>query len=307
MTMTARLRALACTLALIVTAALPARDAHAQIDDKWIVFMKSSPCAETLRDWMTVAFRNPSGGGNMFEQARPTNATTFPRTPPGFTAAHTMADGLRIGGFMGAAGFTRYENYCCRQYSVWEKNEAGKITKVVIRGMGNPGLGFMIQKSNLCCEEAGALAGSGGVCTMFRLANGQVVRFTDKGVEHLGVGPLVLAGLTIPAATDVPKNLCNYGAKETVGQHQHRTSVVFSQERPCRYYYFPTAKDTQVIGVQTVRVPANGTLTIGPVSGKPGWTYKSNPGFVGTDSFVVDVIQDRGVIKSTWTYDVSVI
>ena len=54
--------------------------------------------------------------------------------------------------------------YCCRDYSVWQHQQTGKMT-VVLGKFGTAGPGFILVKSDLCCEEAESLAGIPGACS----------------------------------------------------------------------------------------------------------------------------------------------
>lgn len=49
-------------------------------------------------------------------------------------------------------------NYCCRDYSVWENTQT-RARSVVVGKFGTAGLGWILLKTDLCCEEAEALSG----------------------------------------------------------------------------------------------------------------------------------------------------
>ena len=84
----------------------------------------------------------------------------------------------------------KYGSYCCAVWSVWSRQQPdGTRSFATVRGHGNPGSGFIQERSSLCCEDAAAFAGSVAGCGLFRLSNGRVVRFTDKGPVSLSGGP----------------------------------------------------------------------------------------------------------------------
>ena len=117
-------------------------------DRPWYVWMKVAPCSGRT-DWVSVAQDNPSGGGNVFQY--------FPGSHywPTFTAAMTEADSLRMS--------PQFASYCCRENSVWRNMQTGKYS-VVTSKFGNPGIGWQLVKSDLCCDEAFAMAGIPGSC-----------------------------------------------------------------------------------------------------------------------------------------------
>jgi len=181
-----------------------------EVFPEWRVYMKVAPCAGTLRDWMTVTDKQPVAGSNWYTPARdPVTGLTppvhrFPQTPAGFAAAQVRANLLRIIGISPSTAetgqFADYDNYCCRDYSVLEKREPdGSVSFSVVRGSDNPGEGWVLHKSDLCCEHAAALAGfvGGGLCA-FRLSTGQLVRFTGAGFVHVGAGPVTVEHIVIP-------------------------------------------------------------------------------------------------------------
>jgi|tagenome__1003787_1003787.scaffolds.fasta_scaffold20575678_1 hypothetical protein len=125
----------ACAFAvtLYIAATVSSQIVHAQqlSENKWKVFRKTHPCAETLRDWYTVADRNPSGGGNAFEQPPPLAMSEFPLTAGGFSAAQTSADVYRLGGFLELQSpfvFRRFRDDCCRVWGVWWLPSTGAMT-----------------------------------------------------------------------------------------------------------------------------------------------------------------------------------
>ena len=187
-----RIAAVLGLLALLVTP-----NVHA-----WEVFMKSSPCAATLRDWITVAESNPTGrgGGNFYMPARG-SGNVFPQSSAGFTAAHAGADAKRILGFLVSGESTmqeKYENYCCKDSTVWQRRMPdGSVNFSITGKFGNPGAGFEQVGAPMCCEQAAALAGTTAGCGTFQLSNGALVRFTSLGVITVGGGTVAIGGLTI--------------------------------------------------------------------------------------------------------------
>ena len=168
----------------------------------WEVFMKSSPCAATLRDWITVAESNPTGrgGGNFYMPARGTG-NVFPQSSAGFTAAHAGADAKRILGFLVSGESTmqeKYENYCCKDSTVWQRRMPdGSVNFSITGKFGSPGAGFEQVGAPMCCEQAAALAGTAAGCGTFQLSNGALVRFTSQGVVTVGGGTVAIGGLTV--------------------------------------------------------------------------------------------------------------
>ena len=206
-----RIAAVLGLLALLVTS-----NVHA-----WEVFMKSSPCAATLRDWITVAESNPTGrgGGNFYMPARGTG-NVFPQSSAGFTAAHAGADAKRILGFLVSGESTmqeKYENYCCKDSTVWQRRMPdGSVNFSITGKFGNPGAGFEQVGAPMCCEQAAALAGTTAGCGTFQLSNGALVRFTSQGVVTVGGGTVAIGGLTVtPTGTFGPTISARSGMTST--------------------------------------------------------------------------------------------
>jgi hypothetical protein len=135
-------------LAMGVLPWLASLPASGQAGTEWRVWMKVSPCSGRT-DWVSVAKENPSGGGSVFE--------VFPgsRVWPTFAAAIAEASSLRSSSL--------FSKYCCRDYSVWQNNQTGKLS--VVQGkFGNAGFGWRFVKGELCCDEAFAEAGLAGSC-----------------------------------------------------------------------------------------------------------------------------------------------
>jgi len=123
---------------------------------EWRVWVKTSPCSGRF-DWISVAKENPTGGGKFYFLAdlisSPTGCTSTGCT---FAAATAVANSIRTS--------PQFFNYCCRDYSVWENTQTGKMT-VVVGKFGNAGFGWRLVKGDLCCEEAETLAGIPGACS----------------------------------------------------------------------------------------------------------------------------------------------
>lgn len=288
----------------LVAIVLTAGGARAQSSGEWRVFMKRSPCAETLRDWMSVADRDPTGqgGSTFFERARTSpsmGAASFPLTAAGFAAAQVMADTLRLAGFM-ASGETgmlaKYSNYCCAVWSVWSRQlPNGSRDFAVVRGMGTAGQGFVLERGNMCCEDAAAMAGTAAGCGTFQLSNGRTVQFTPKGPISPS-GPLMINGVIIPTSADTAagsaspspgRRVCQIEGRWRIGQERQLTMRVSSGHR-CGAE--PDDKRHSVNSVAVSSAPRNGKAS---VSGKSMY-YQSNPGFRGSDSFSLTIRgQDR--------------
>jgi len=126
-------------------------------DKSWKVWVKTNPCSGRF-DWISVAKDNPSTGGlgfyelanNIFPQTR---CTSFGCT---FEDATAVANTLKPS--------SKFFDYCCREYSVWE-NTITKARTVVLGKFGTPGTDWLIVKSNLCCEEAESLSGIPNSCS----------------------------------------------------------------------------------------------------------------------------------------------
>ena len=122
----------------------------------WKVWVRTSPCSGRY-DWVTVARENPTGGENFYYLANQifpgTNCTTMGCT---FQQATAIATSIRTS--------PQFSNYCCRDYSVWQNTQTSKMT--IVKGkFGTAGFGWQIVKTDLCCEEAEALAGIPGACS----------------------------------------------------------------------------------------------------------------------------------------------
>jgi|GEM_PF-2936528 len=135
---------------------------------EWRVWVKTSPCSGRF-DWITVAKDNPSGGLNAYYLAN----TVFPSaacTAQGctFNVATALAASLRQS--------NQFSNYCCRDYSVWQNTQTRQMS-VVLGKQATAGLGWILVRGNLCCEEAESLSGIPGACSGG--ANQQAVQNTQ--------------------------------------------------------------------------------------------------------------------------------
>ncbi|HRG20956.1 MAG TPA: hypothetical protein PLQ57_07985 [Saprospiraceae bacterium] len=139
-------------LCLLFTAAL-----NGQPTDQWKVWVKTSPCSGR-HDWISVAKENPTSYGlSYYELAN----VIFPQTPCttfgcSFSDATSIANGLKV--------MDEFFDYCCRDYSVWENTQTSAKT-VVVGKFGTAGLGWILLKTDLCCEEAEALSGISNACS----------------------------------------------------------------------------------------------------------------------------------------------
>lgn len=135
--------------------ALPGKTAG-QTDKVWYVWVKTSPCSGRT-DWITVAKENPGHGGTGYYELAsliesPAACTVNPCT---LATAQATAATLRKS--------TKFADYCCRDYSVWQNTDSGKFT--VVKGkQGTAGYGFRFVKGDLCCDEAAAEAGVPNLC-----------------------------------------------------------------------------------------------------------------------------------------------
>lgn len=143
----------------------------------WKVWVKTSPCAGGRTDWISVAKTNPTeGGGGSFWQTADLIQSPAPCTRDvddcTFAAATAAADTIRPS--------SRFTSYCCRDYSVW-RNMSTRAMSVVAGKNSTGGFGWMLEKANLCCEEAEALAGIPGACSGSQAPPlGPIVRSTPR-------------------------------------------------------------------------------------------------------------------------------
>lgn len=138
---------------------LPDRKVSGQQSRGWRVWVKTSPCSGR-QDWLSVAQRDPTGGGNYFSAYETFfgNQGCTQSEPFGCTFAQATA-------LMGKLRpNNKFFDYCCRDYSVWENTQTGSRS-VVLGKFGTAGSNWRFVKGNLCCEEAEAEAGIPGACS----------------------------------------------------------------------------------------------------------------------------------------------
>ena len=145
-------RVILISILLLCTTAILGQPAQ-----EWRVWVKTSPCSGR-HDWISVAKENPTSYGlSYFELAN----VIFPQTPC-TTFACTFEDATKVAN--GLKAMDEFFDYCCRDYSVWE-NTSTKAKSVVVGKFGTAGMGWILLKADLCCEEAEALAGIPNACS----------------------------------------------------------------------------------------------------------------------------------------------
>lgn len=127
---------------------------YAQPNPEWSVYERASPCPDTRLDWMAVAKEHPTGANAW------TEAVGARRTAD-FADAFEQSDTLRAG--------DRFTGVCCRDWSVWKDSATGRLS--IMKGSGSAGMGWMLEKSGLCCEQAAEQAGLAGMCGGRRMAS----------------------------------------------------------------------------------------------------------------------------------------
>lgn len=136
------------------------RKATGQQDAGFKVWVKTSPCSASRTDWMTVAKEYPGAAGgpdfwSLADLIQTPSACTTQNSQCSFKDAMTSADSLRT--------HVNFNNYCCKDYSVWENTTTGETA--IVRGAGSAGFGWRQTDSGLCCEEAEAVTGKTGLCS----------------------------------------------------------------------------------------------------------------------------------------------
>jgi hypothetical protein len=133
----------------------------------WKVWVKTSPCSG-LHDWVSVAQKNPTegGGGSFWYSADyvvgdPSLSCTHSWSDCTFAAANAEKEIVRTSGI--ASG--QFANYCCREYSVWEHGETGKLSIVQGKQLYTSNYPWRLVKPDLCCLEAEAMTGLTGACS----------------------------------------------------------------------------------------------------------------------------------------------
>lgn len=158
----------------------------------WKVWVKTSPCAGGRTDWISVAKTNPSegGGGSSWQTAdliQSPAACTRDVDDCTFAAATAAANTIRAS--------DKFASYCCRDYSVWRNSSTGEMTAVVGK-QSTAGFGWMLEKADLCCEEAAALSGKTAMCDSSapplgpnvartpRVSNTNTTTYTNSGTDY---------------------------------------------------------------------------------------------------------------------------
>ena len=146
---------------VLASALVLASPASAQ-DLGWKVWVKTSPCSGRF-DWVTVAKENPTygaGGGN-WENAdlilTGTGMKCVRNTDQFCSKAAATAEAAIVG------ASSKFSDYCCKEYSVWQNSATSKMT-VVVGKFATAGYGWQKIQGDLCCSEAEALSGIAGAC-----------------------------------------------------------------------------------------------------------------------------------------------
>lgn len=134
-----------------------------QQDKGWKVWVKTSPCSGRV-DWVSVAKENPThGGGGGFWQ----NADLI-MTGSGLKCVRNTDQTCSKVDAEAEAAIVRtsskFSDYCCRKYSVWENAQSG-LRSIVVGKFGTQNPGWLQLKGDLCCDEAEALSGLKGACS----------------------------------------------------------------------------------------------------------------------------------------------
>jgi hypothetical protein len=170
--------------------------ASAQADTGWKVWVKTSPCSG-LHDWVTVAKENPSYGGGQGAWANAdlilfgSDMHCVRNTDESCTFSDALAEAAIV------RASSKFADYCCKEYSVWENNQTGKRS-VVVGKYGTAGYGWRFLEGPMCCLEAEARAGIPGACsgTAGAGAGGSVgdlsgswtiVQTDSAGGQHTGI------------------------------------------------------------------------------------------------------------------------
>jgi hypothetical protein len=137
-----------------------------QRDKGWKVWVKTSPCSGR-HDWVSVAREDPAygGGGGTWSNADLILAGTGMHCVRNIDESCSFAEATAEAAMVRAS--SKFSNYCCRDYSVWENNQTGKLS-IVAGKFGTAGFGWRFRQGNLCCEEAEAIAGILGACSSSR-------------------------------------------------------------------------------------------------------------------------------------------
>src|SRR5687768_3292477 len=118
----------------------PAGEVAAQQDLGWKVWVKTSPCSGRF-DWVTVAKENPTygAGGSFWQNAdlimTGTGMSCVRVIDQSCTKAQATAEAATV------RGSSKFSNYCCREYSVWQHSQTRNMS-IVVGKFGTAGLGW---------------------------------------------------------------------------------------------------------------------------------------------------------------------
>lgn len=150
----------------------------------WRVWIRTEPCAGRF-DWLSVA-KEKGGAGTGSGLASYVLYDTYLGAPAGFKSCTlpepngcTFAEATAL--MEALRPHPRFSNFCCRDFSVWRNSSTGALS-VVVGKYSTGGFGWILEKADLCCEEAEALAGIPGACSGGSQAPplGPVVRRTPR-------------------------------------------------------------------------------------------------------------------------------
>src|SRR5712692_12131317 len=139
---------------------------------QFFVWEKISPCQDTRQDWFTVAQTYPgeSVSTNAWQQATGPFDT--------FAAAMAAADAAKMGPFIA------FKNRCCNDWAVWRNSQTNQFS-VARTTAGPQPPPLMLERGDLCCEEAFAQAGFpvGSIrdCRNLQLSTGATVTVLPNG------------------------------------------------------------------------------------------------------------------------------
>lgn len=127
------------------------------IGEEWRVYIKFIPCSGRF-DWVSVAKQLPTGGASQYVPA----AQIFPWSVCG---SRNCTWDQAWNELLIMRSSPVFLSYCCRNYSVWYKNEFNRTVYSIVLGPGTPGMDWIFMRANLCCEEAEQLTGLFGACS----------------------------------------------------------------------------------------------------------------------------------------------
>jgi hypothetical protein len=182
-----------------------------QADKGWKVWVKTDPCSG-LHDWVSVAKENPSygGGGGTWANADLILFGSGMHCVRNTDQLCTFADATAEAALVRAS--SKFADYCCKEYSVWENNQTSKRS-VVVGKFGTAGYGWRFLEGPMCCLEAEALAGIPGACSGNDQPNvgvggtgvsgsWRIVQTDARGAKYIGVLKLNMAGDELSGRAD---------------------------------------------------------------------------------------------------------